>query len=63
MIYKGSSQVTIPKKLLRAVGIEQGEEVYVGVNPEDGRTIVIVPAALMDTWIEKGRRADSGVDP
>lgn len=63
VINKHSGQVTIPAKVLRAVGIDQGDEVYVGVNPEDRRTIVIIPAALMTIWIDKGRRADGGGDP
>lgn len=61
-INKGSGQVTLPAKVLKAVGVAQGEEVYVGVNPEDRRTIVIVPAALFASWIEKGRSVDSGID-
>jgi bifunctional DNA-binding transcriptional regulator/antitoxin component of YhaV-PrlF toxin-antitoxin module len=62
-INKGSSQVTIPVKLLRAVGLNQGDDVYLGINPDDPRTIVIVPASLMTSWIDKGRRVDTGLSP
>lgn len=62
-INRGSGQVTIPAKVLKAVGLQQGDDVYVGVNPEDRRTIVVVPATLLTTWIEKGRRIDGGLDP
>jgi hypothetical protein len=62
-INKGSGQVTLPAKVLKAVGVEQGDEVYVGVNPDDRRTIVIVPAVLLENWIRKGRSADGGIDP
>jgi len=61
-INKGSRQVTIPAKVLRAVGIAQGNDVYVGVNPDDRRTIVIVPASLVAVWIDKGRQVDAGID-
>ncbi|MDQ3789518.1 MAG: AbrB/MazE/SpoVT family DNA-binding domain-containing protein [Actinomycetota bacterium] len=54
--------MTIPAKVLRAVGLQQGDDVYIGVNPDDPRTIVILPATLLHAWIEKGRRADAGVD-
>lgn len=62
-INKGSGQVTLPAKVLKAVGLAQGDDVYVAVNPDDPRTIVIVPASLLAGWIEKGRAADAGVDP
>lgn len=61
-INKGSGQVTIPAKVLRAVGLQQGEDVYIGVNPDDPRTIVIVPAMVFNTWIDKGRRSDAGIE-
>lgn len=61
-INKGSGQVTIPAKVLRAVGVQQGDDVYIGVNPEDPRTIVIVPAAVLHNWVDKGRRSDAGID-
>ena len=63
VINKGSGQVTIPTKTLRAVGLAHEDTVYVGVNPEDPRTIVLVPAALFDTWVSKGRRVDDGSEP
>lgn len=62
-INKGSGQVTLPSKVLKAVGLVHGDDVYVGVNPDDRRTIVIVPATLLASWIEKGRSVDAGVAP
>ena len=61
-VNKGSGQVTIPKKILRATGLDHGDTVYVGVNPDDPRTILLVPASLFDRWVSKGRRVDDGSD-
>ncbi len=63
VVNKGSGQVTIPAKILRAVGLDHEDTVYVGVNPEDPRTIVLVPVMLFDTWVSKGRRVDDGSEP
>ena len=62
-INNGSGQVTIPKKLLKSVGLEQGDDVYVGINPDDPRTVILVPASLFSSWLEKGRRIDAGLEP
>jgi bifunctional DNA-binding transcriptional regulator/antitoxin component of YhaV-PrlF toxin-antitoxin module len=63
VINKGSGQVTIPARILRAVDLEHEDTVYVGVNPEDPRTIILVPGTLFDAWVHKGRRVDDGSDP
>lgn len=62
VINRGSGQVTIPAKVLLAVGLHQEDTVYVGLNPEDPRTILLVPATLFDSWLAKGRRVDDGSD-
>lgn len=61
-VNKGSRQVSIPAEVLNSVGIAEGDDVYVRVNPEDPRSIVIVPAELLHIWVEKGRRSDDGLD-
>lgn len=62
-INKGSGQVTVPARVLQAVGLRKEEVVYVGVNPDDPRTIVLVPATLFTNWLNKGRRIDEGSEP
>lgn len=58
-----SGQFTVPKHLWTAINVPKGVgTVRVGLNPDDPRTLVVVPEELFDAWVNKGRARDAGLD-
>lgn len=48
------NQVTVPGELLEAIGVRQGERIFLMLNPDKPGTIVIIPEPLMAEIIRKG---------
>jgi AbrB family looped-hinge helix DNA binding protein len=48
-------QVAIPEEILDSLSLRPGDSVYLQ-EQEDG-SILLVPAALLHEWIEKGQRS------
>ena len=48
------NQVSVPRELLDAIGVQVGEAVYVGLNPDKAGTLVVIPQKLMDDIFQKG---------
>jgi bifunctional DNA-binding transcriptional regulator/antitoxin component of YhaV-PrlF toxin-antitoxin module len=42
-----SGTVTVPKELLREIGVEAGDRVHWMLNPDMPGTLVLVPAAMV----------------
>jgi bifunctional DNA-binding transcriptional regulator/antitoxin component of YhaV-PrlF toxin-antitoxin module len=40
-------QLTIPGELLEAIGVHQGDRVFLMLNPDKPGTIVVIPEPLM----------------
>lgn len=47
-------QIAIPDALLKAVRLQQGDEVYFTTGEVPG-TLLIVPVEIASTWFERGR--------
>lgn len=48
------NQLNLPGEYMVALGMSQGEHVYIGPNPDRPGTLVVVPEAIMRTVLEKG---------
>lgn len=54
-------QLTVPKKVMDAVGFKPGTEVYFQVNAELPGTVLIIPVEAVVRWAAVGRTHE--VDP
>jgi len=54
------NQVSLPGELLAAIGVEQGEDVWVAVNTEPPGTLIVMPARIMETVFRSGLSAVLG---
>ena len=48
------NQVAVPGEMLKAIGVQVGEEVFFVLNPDRPGTILIMPRALMAEIFSKG---------
>lgn len=48
------NQINLPAEYLGPMGIQQGQQVYIGPNPDKPGTLVIVPEQTMALIFEKG---------
>jgi len=52
---QGNGNVSVPRELWRALGIELGNaEVHFALNPDKPGTLVVIPDSLMADIFEKG---------
>ena len=48
------NQVSIPDDLLKAIGVLEGESLWVMLNPDRPGTLVVMPREVMRAVIQKG---------
>lgn len=48
------NQLNLPAEYMAPLGMEQGQQVYVGPNPDKLGTLVVIPEATMALIYEKG---------
>ena len=48
------NQVSIPDDLLKAIGVLEGESIWVMLNPDRPGTLVVMPREVMRAVIQKG---------
>jgi len=48
------NQVSIPDDLLKAIGVHEGESIWVMLNPDRPGTLVVMSREVMRAVIEKG---------
>jgi len=52
-------QVSIPKRLRDAIGIQLGAKVYFAEDPRVSGVLVVVPTERLGSWIADARKARS----
>ncbi len=55
-------QVGIPKVIMEAVGLLPGDEVYLQVNPDHPKTLLLIPADVLMVWLEAGRATNPNAE-
>ena len=55
-------QLALPLELLRAVGLEVGDQVYVMTSDETPGGLLVVPIETVDRWTEAGRKSLGAVE-
>jgi hypothetical protein len=48
------NQVSFPAELLSAIGVEQGQDVWIAVNSDHPGTLVVIPEPLMEQVFRSG---------
>jgi hypothetical protein len=51
-------QLALPADMMRLARFEPGDSVYLLVNPDDPRTLLVVPVELAAAWFAEGRAQD-----
>lgn len=51
-------QIGIPAPVLKAAGLEPGDQVYFQAQEDPPGSIVMIPVEVVTRWLELGRRAD-----
>lgn len=51
-----NGQIVLPKEVLRSVGLEPGESVFVMENEKLKGTILVVPEKMASEWFRAGMR-------
>lgn len=55
--------ITIPDDLMRQVGLDLGDQVYLAQHDEVAEAIVIWPIEVVTRWIDQGRSLGSENSP
>lgn len=48
------NQINLPGEYMRTLGMAQGEQVYIGENPDQPGTLVLIPESAMKRIFQKG---------
>lgn len=48
------NQLNLPAEYMTELGMQQGDYVYIGVNPDKPGTLVVIPESRMRALLEKG---------
>jgi hypothetical protein len=48
------NQVSVPAELLAAIGVEQGQDVWIAINGDRPGTLVVIPEPLMELVFRSG---------
>jgi len=52
-----SRQIALPAELMKRVGLEVGDQVYLAPHEQMSEAIVVLPIELVARWIDAGKSA------